>query len=334
MANQAADKWRRSRHDWYGIKPLAKRVLALSAPHRAVCGVAWLLGSRLPRERLPAPASLDRVTARMAGVSFVMLRPDRCIVAKELYWGNGRRPRPADQLALDVFAMLAGQARLVIDVGAYTGLFSLLAARCSSTAQVHGYEVVRAVAQAARENVVANDLEHRVTIHRVAIGADGDSVVVDDGAGGSALPDFYSTRLSFSGGTKIEVRSLDAVVRELRVGPPAVVKIDVEGTEDVVLRHAQSFLASHRPDILCEVLPGGNAPAVQAALEPHSYRYLRVEERILRPHAMLEPREHYRDWLFTTRSDTELASLGGSSRGRWPGLPPRRPHPGRPPEVA
>lgn len=310
MANEVVDYVQRSRHNWCGVKPWAKRLLARSAAHRAVRVAVRLAGSRVPRERLPAPASLDRVTARMAGVSFVMLRPDRCIVAKELYWGRGRRPRPADQLALDVFAAFVDEARLVIDVGAYTGLFSLLAARRSQTAEVHGYEVVPLVARAARGNVAANGLEQRVTIHGAAIGADGDSVVVGDGAGGSAWPDFYSTRMSFSGGTKVQVRSLDAVVRELGVPPPAVVKIDVEGTEDVVLRHARSFLTSHRPDILCEVLPGGNAPTVQAVLEPHGYRYLRVEDGVLRPHAELMPREHYRDWLFTTRGDAELASLG------------------------
>lgn len=306
----------RSRHNWYGAKPWAKKVLARSAVHRAVRGAVRLAGSRLPRERLPAPAALDRVTARMAGVSFVMLRPDRCIIAKELYWGHGHRPRPADQLALDVFAALVDEARLVLDVGAYTGVFALLAAKRSRAAEVHGYEVVPAVAQAARDNVAANGLQDRVAIHEAAIGAEGDSVVVDEGSGGSALPDFYSTRMSFSGGTKVQVRSLDAVVRELGVPPPAVVKIDVEGTEDVVLRHARAFLTSYRPDILCEVLPGGNAPTVQAVLEPHGYRYLRVEDGALRPHSEVTPREHYRDWLFTTREDAELASLGVPVVGR------------------
>lgn len=299
-----------SQRSWYGVKPFAKRVLERSPMHGAVRGAARLLAGRLPTERLPAPASLDRITARMAGVSFVMLQPDRCIVAKELYWGRGRRPRPSDQLALDVFAALIDEARLVLDVGAYTGVFTLLAAKRSQAAEVHGYEVVPAVAQAARDNLAANGLQDRVTIHDAAIGADGDSVVVDEGSGGSALPDFYSTRMSFSGGTKVQVRSLDAVVRELGVPPPAVVKIDVEGTEDVVLRHARSFVASYRPDILCEVLPGGNTPTVQAVLEPHGYRYLRVEEGALRPHAELTPREHYRDWLFTTRGDAELVRLG------------------------
>jgi hypothetical protein len=47
------------------------------------------------------------------------------------------------------------------------------------------------------------------------------------------------------------------------------VKIDVEGTEDVVLEHAQSFLASHQPDILCEILLESNSAAVQTALAPH-----------------------------------------------------------------
>lgn len=302
---------RRLRQTWYGTKPLVKRTLAQPLPHAVLRRVAALVGNRIRRERLPAPAALDQVTAHMAGVSFVMRRPDRCIVAKELYWGQGARPRPEDQLALDVFASLARDARLVLDVGAYTGVFSLLAAKVAPAAQIHAFEVVPDVAAAARDNVAANDLSDRVTVHTAGLGKDGDTVRVATGSGGSALPDFYSTKLRFTAGVPVELRSLDAVTGSLSVPPPAVVKIDVEGTEDVVLRHGQAFLQSHRPDILCEVLPDAADPgAVEGFLAPHGYRYLQVERQTLREHRSLAPSSEFRDWLFTTRGDAELTALG------------------------
>lgn len=273
-------------------------------------GGATLLGDRIHRERLPAPARLEQVTASMAGVTFVMLRPDRCIVAKELYWGDGKRPRAADQFALDLFASLARDARLVLDVGAYTGIFSLLAAKVAPAAQVHAFEVVPLVAEAARENVEANGLTDRVTIHGHGVGKDGDTVLIAEGSGGSALPDFYSTKLHFSDGVPVGVRSLDAIVTELGAPPPAVVKIDVEGAEDVVLGHAQSFLGSHRPDILCEILPDANVTAVQDALAPHGYRFYRVERGALRAQSDLVPNDDFRDWLFSTKDPGDLASQG------------------------
>lgn len=275
---------------------------------------ASLAGDRIQRERLPAPAHVKAVQARMAGVSFIMRRPDRCIIAKELYWGKGMRPRPADQLALDVFARLVPGTRLVLDIGAYTGIFSLLAARVNADAEVHAFEVVPEVAKAALDNVVANDLLTQVSIHTGGVGKDGDSVTMAVGDGGSALPDFYSTELHFEQGVHVPIRSLDSMLHtlpEAMRGAPTVMKIDVEGTEDVVLQNGLELLAANRPDIVCEILPDkANTTGVQAALEPHGYRFFRFEEQALTAHATLEAREPFRDWLFTTKSDDELAARG------------------------
>jgi FkbM family methyltransferase len=313
MSDRAIDyqhSARYRRQSWYGTKPLVKRLLAQPGLHSVMRAAAAVLGDRIHRERLPAPARLRVVTARMSGVSFVMQRPSRCIVAKELYWGHGRRPRVADQFALDLFAVLCRDARLVLDIGAYTGVFSLLAAKVAPEAHVYAFEVVPDVANAARENVAANGLSGRVSVYGQGVGKDGDTVTIAPGRGGSALPDFYSTRLHFANGVPVDVRSLDAIAAEVDVPPPAVVKIDVEGTEDVVLEHAQSFLASHRPDILCEILAESNAAAVQSALAPHGYQFYRVERGAVSRQPAIVPSPEFRDWLFTTRTEDELAARG------------------------
>lgn len=266
-------------------------------------------------ERLPAPAHIRAVTARMNGVTFDMLGPDRCVVAKELYWGHGQRPKSADQMALDVFAALAKDAALVLDIGSYTGIFSLLAGRATSDSQIHAFEIVPEVAKAAIDNVVANDLLTRITVHLAGLGRDAGQVRIARGEGGSALPDFYSTKLRFNDGVQVPLYSLDAFDSTISV--PAeearrtLVKIDVEGTEDEVLRHGQQFLAHRRPDILCEILyDAADTNAVTAALAPCGYRYLLVQDDALVPQTQLHANKKYRDWLFTTLTDEELRQRG------------------------
>jgi FkbM family methyltransferase len=238
---------------------------------------ARLAGDRVQRERLPAPAHLREIEARMAGVSFVMRRPDRCIIAKELYWGNGVRPRAEDQFALDVFAALARGSKVILDVGAYTGIFSILGAKVSEDADVHAFEVVPEVAKAALDNVVANDLLPRITVHVEGVGKDGVVARISVGEGGSALPDFYSTEMQFDHGVDVPIHSLDTIaasLSDLARGVPTVMKIDVEGTEDVVLLNGQDFLSTNRPDILCEILTGvANVDGVETELAPHGYSY-------------------------------------------------------------
>jgi FkbM family methyltransferase len=213
-----------------------------------------------------------------------------------------------------VFATVVRDAKLVLDLGAYTGVFSLLAAKASDDADVHAFEVLPEVAKAALDNVVTNDLLTRITIHTEGVGKDGDSACLETGAGGSALPDFYSTELHFEEGIHVPIRSLDSIFEtfpESTHAVPTVMKIDVEGTEDVVLQNAQEFLASNLPDIVCEVLPGrANTAGLEAALVPHGYRFFRFENLDLTEHEHLIAQEPFRDWLFSTKTAEELRAMG------------------------
>jgi FkbM family methyltransferase len=271
--------------------------------------------------RLPAPRHVREVQGHADGVGFVMLRPDRCVIAKELYWGDGRRPHAEDDLAIELFASLAAGADVVVDVGAYTGIFTLVAATVNASAHVHAFEIVPAVHRMLLDNVDRNGLTGRVTAHLAGVGRPGGSITVPEGSGGSALPDFYSTRLHFEEGTKVELVGLDSLVDAVPPGSRVLMKIDVEGSEDEVLGFGQAFLGAFGPDILCEILDGvADAASVERSLSPHGYRYFLVQEHDIeeRPHIAPDPR--FRDWLFTRREPVAMSSFLGAStidrRGR------------------
>lgn len=306
------------RQSWYGAKRWVKALVAVPGVNPAVRRVLAVARPGTHLERLPVPLHVRRVEGTVGPARFVMLDPGRCVVAKELYWGNGRRPGAADQLALEAFAALSAGAQAVLDVGAYTGIFSLVGARCAPQAQVHAFEVVPGNAAAALANVVANDLLTSITVHVAAVGGDGGRVLVPTGEGGSALPDFWSSQSGFTSGVSVPVRSLDRLLDGWH-GPPvsrAVVKVDVEGAEDDVLLNARRLLAAWRPDVLCELLPErAKVTAVVESLHGLGYRYLLVEDDAVVEHE--EPFGHprYRDWLFTARSDAELTEAGVPVRG-------------------
>ena len=66
-------------------------------------------------------------------------------------------------------------------------------------------------------------------------------------------------------------------------------KVDVEGTEDAVFQSGQQFLASFRPDILCEVLPAADGGRLDALLQPAQvHRYL-VTDAALVEHDQVSP---------------------------------------------
>jgi FkbM family methyltransferase len=300
---------RRARQSWFGLKRPVKRFLGLPAPHTVVRAAARVVPP-LRSGRLPAPADLLEVEGRVGGATFVMLDPARCENAKQLYWGGGRRPRADDRLALDAVVALARDADVFLDVGAYTGLFTLAVSAAAPAVQVHAFEIVPAVANALEANLVRNRLEMRVALHRDGIGEDGTIVRVPSGEGGSALPSFFSSRTPAEDGEPVAFRSLDSVAELFPEGDRVVMKIDVEGTEDEVLRSGQTFLKDFRPDILCEVLPGADGDELSELLAPADLLPFLVTNHRLEPRPRVVPDVAHRDWLFTAREAGALAELG------------------------
>lgn len=301
---------RERRRTWYGAKRYVKRLLAMRVPHAGLRALTRLRPELRAGGRLPAPAHLREVGGEAAGVRFTMLRPDRCIVAKELYWGGGHRPRPEDHLAAEIFAAAARRADVAVDIGAYTGLFTLVAARANPGLEVHAFEIVPANYRALFDNCVRNDVLGRVTLHHAGVGEPGASLRVPAGTSGSALPDFHSSAQGFESGVAVRLVSLDSLVNLLPREARVAVKVDVEGAEVDVFAHGQRFLAEYRPLILCEVLPDADAVALAAQLESHGYSFHLVRERDVAPAGRIEPSERYRDWLFVGGdAERELAEL-------------------------
>lgn len=299
------------KRSWYGLKRYVKKVLSLRLPHALLRTVVRFAPGLERSGRLPAPAYLREVEGRVAETRFVMLRPDRCVVAKELYWGHGRRPKPQDHFAVELFAGVAKRSDVMLDVGAYTGIFTLVGSMVNPDLTAHAFEIVPDVYQGLFDNCVRNDILHRVTLHHMGLGAEGALMRVPASSHDSALPSFYSSRLHFDTGVLVRFISLDSFAERLPAGSRVVVKVDVEGTENEVFRNGQQFLGSFRPEILCEVLEGvGDGPELEKLLSPHRYRFYLVRERDLLPSERIEPSTRFRDWFFTTLDPEALAASG------------------------
>jgi FkbM family methyltransferase len=144
---------------------------------------------------------------------------------------------------------------LVVDVGANTGFYSLIAGRCGS--RVLAFEPVPMVREILIRNVAANHLEGVVTVSPSA---------VSDRLGRRTLyiPDpshgLLETSASLDAAFKphastidVDVVPLDALLTaRQKVG---VVKIDAEGHDAAVLRGATAMIARDRPILFVEVLP-------------------------------------------------------------------------------
>ena len=298
------------KQSWFGLKRHVKRFMSFPVPNAALRAAARFIPS-LGRGRLPAPASVHEVTARVDGITFVMLDPSRCEVAKELYWGSGTMPRAQDAFALEVVTRLSRTADVLLDVGAYTGVFALAGAAANPKLRVHAFEIIPQVAAALEANLRRNSVADRVQVHLEGLGEEGQTMRVPTGEGGSALPSFYSSRMHFDEGVEIPFHSLDSFIDMLGDARRVVMKIDVEGTEDALFRDGQRFLERFHPDMLCEVLDGVADPRVlETLLSPHGYRFYAVRERAAIARDHIRPDPAFRDWLFSTQDHDDLQASG------------------------
>ena len=299
------------RRSWYGTKKHVKRALGWRLPNLAMRSAVRVAAPALrDTGRLPVPAAIPEVTGRVDGAEYVMLRPARCVIAKELYWGGGHRPQAADDFAVRLFAAVARESGTMVDIGAYTGLFTLVGTAVNPALRAHAFEIVPEVFHTLFDNCVRNRVLHRTTLHHSGVGDPAAVLSMPEQSGDSALPCFYSSGMAFADGVPSSVAALGSRTSEVPAGTSSVLKVDVEGTEAAVFEHGRGFLAAHRPDIVCEVLPEADGALLGSLLEPFGYRFHLIGERALAPAGPIMAHDRFRDWFFTTRTRGDLEALG------------------------
>lgn len=308
----------RRRQSWYGWKRPVKRIISLPGVNQAARALTLRRRGPEAAARLPAPIGVTEVQGRINGLTFVMSDPAHCIIAKELHWGGGMRPRAQDQYALEVFARLSQTADTILDIGCYTGVFSIVAAKANRSAEVHAFDIVPSNFLAAWGNVIANDLIGRIEVHLQGVGEQV-SIRMPAATSGSALPDFWSIDDGDDreDGIAVPVRTLDDVLAGIDMEtvvdpdqPRVLVKVDVEGHEAALVSAGQAAIRAHRPTFLMEILPGADVAPLTEVFGGRGYRYYLVTEDRLQEAVRLRGEDRYRDWLITTLSAEHVSSLG------------------------
>jgi FkbM family methyltransferase len=179
--------------------------------------------------------------------------------------------------SVSVFARLAREAKVILDIGANTGIYSLVACAVNPQARVICFEPVPATLAKLKWNLALNGFSSRCDVHAEALsdhsGTETFQIPEDDTM--ASLGKAESSRaVTFS----VQVERGDALVP---AGTPVdLIKIDVEGFEVGALRGLLGVLEECHPAILFECLPDGPAAALEALLGPLGYRFQTVGPRL------------------------------------------------------
>jgi len=182
--------------------------------------------------------------------TFLMFSANDDVVAWHYFWlGN-------DSYEADVISLWlehAKTARTILDIGAYTGLMSMIAALNNETAEIHAFEPMPRTFERMWINLKINKLASRVQPHNVA---------ASDSSGPEEIylyrePNFLGTGNSIHLKTHVEakgkVRIEKNTVDSYGLKDVDLVKIDTEGHELQVLRGMQNILQNDKPTLVVEV---------------------------------------------------------------------------------
>ena len=176
-----------------------------------------------------------------------------------------------EPLQTSVFLPLVPQGGVVVNVGANTGYYALLAAaRVGPNGRVHAFEIQPPIIDIFRRNIDRNGLGDIVTVVEAGcFSSAGEAVIEPHGDPGSA-------RVAFEGaGVRVPLMTLDQYAKTASLDRVDVILIDTEGADFEILKGASRLLAAHHPAVIAEVhhleVFGGSEDELRAFMSGFGY---------------------------------------------------------------
>ena len=209
---------------------------------------------------------------------FLMFSNNDDFVARHYFW-SGKDAYEGTSLAL--WAKLAQTSPIVLDVGSYTGVYSLAAACANPKCKVFAFEPLDRNYSRLLLNRAVNNLGNIQTVGKA----------VSDRDGSLELNVYSGDAVLVSGSSLVEKENAKAVEKKIvgtvrldnflgdklaRVGQ---MKIDAEGAEHLVLAGAREVIKRDMPDLFVELLTSADLQSLATFFDGLGYTYFKINDR-------------------------------------------------------
>jgi FkbM family methyltransferase len=199
-------------------------------------------------------------------------------IENELFWRG--LAQGWEKTSIDFWIKLCGNAKVILDVGANSGLYSLVAKTISPQAEVYAFEPVNRVFNRLVTNLTLNNFN--VHAHEVALSNYNGEATIYDTFDNHILSVTVNKNLLpanvVSHPVKILVRKLSSFAEENKITGIDLIKIDVETHEAEVLEGMGELLTKFKPTLLIEVLNDEIGKRIQALVENLNYLFFDINE--------------------------------------------------------
>lgn len=162
---------------------------------------------------------------------------------------------------LHLFLELAKNVETVFDIGANTGIYTILSNKVNEGAKIYSFEPYPVNIERLKRNLLLNKTKTQIVDK--ALG-DEKKIISFAVPENGCIADTSSAEIEFSKNTyegkikwrqiEVEQTTLDMFSEENKIDKIDLVKIDVEGYEETVFKGATNFFKKYSPLVQCEIL--------------------------------------------------------------------------------
>lgn len=231
-------------------------------------------------------------------------------IENEIFWGGLTNGWEKESIKL--WINLCESSEYIIDIGANSGVYSLIAKAVNPNSKVYAFEPLTRVCGKLKDNIKLNNYDI-VPIEKAVSNHDGDAIVYD-----IDLEHMYSVTVNknmFPPGTptietRIKTITLDSFIRQENIKMIDLIKIDVETHEPEVLEGFMDYLFVFKPIFLIEILNIEVAERVNAIMKNSDYLFFYIDERSgLKKVDKIINKEFYNYLMCTSKKAQEMGLI-------------------------
>lgn len=229
----------------------------------------------------------------------------------ELFWRGIKNGW--EQQSMQLWEKLCTMNECIVDVGANTGVYALIAKTLKPNAQIFAFEPVKRVYKKLEDNLALNNYQDVVSIEKALSNADGEALIYDQEAASHTYSVTVGKNLNTAETKSIEttiaITRLDTFIEQHQLKKIDLIKIDVETHEPEVLEGMGKYLQQMRPTMLIEILNNEVAQKVQDLVEGIGYLYFDLDEKTAPKQVKQLHKSSFYNFLICTPSVAQALQL-------------------------
>lgn len=213
----------------------------------------------------------------------------------EIFWMGWKHNWEKE--SIKVWGKLCKDSQIILDIGANTGIYSLVAKTINPNSKVYAFEPELFFYDMLQKNNSLNNFDIQ-SYPKAISNYDGDIIIE-----------------AFSGQSKsftVESITLDTFIKQNEIKKIDLIKIDVETHEPKVLEGFINHLSTFRPTLLIEILNNDIAEIVYNQVRELGYLYFNIDERgngSIRQTDIIEKSDYYNYLLCSPETANKIGLL-------------------------